>query len=172
METIGIRKADIADIDRLQHISRLTFSQAFAADNAEENMQAYLQEAFSTEKLAAELRDPCSVFYFAIRNNDIIGYLKLNFGPSQTDIKDDTALEIERIYVLAEFHGKKVGQLLFEKALEVALQRGARYIWLGVWEHNHKAIAFYSKNGFLPFDEHIFLLGTDPQTDIMMRRDL
>jgi len=81
-------------------------------------------------------------------------------------------MEIERIYVLKDFHGKNIGQLLFEKAIELATQKNANYIWLGVWEENPRAINFYKKNGFVEFDKHIFVLGDDEQTDIMMRLEL
>jgi ribosomal protein S18 acetylase RimI-like enzyme len=96
----------------------------------------------------------------------------VNFGPSQTDVKDDKSLEIERIYVLKEFHGQQVGQMLFDKAIQIAKQQHADYVWLGVWEHNPRAIQFYKKNGFVEFDRHIFHLGNDAQTDIMMKLKL
>ena len=98
--------------------------------------------------------------------------LKRNFGHSQTELNDNEALEIERIYVLKDFQGKKIGQKLYEKAVEVAKQNKVKYIWLGVWEKNQKAIDFYEKNGFVPFDKHIFVLGDDEQTDIMMEMEL
>jgi ribosomal protein S18 acetylase RimI-like enzyme len=102
----------------------------------------------------------------------VIGYLKLNFGQSQTELQDNRALEIERIYVLKEFHGKSVGQLLYAKASQIARQKRADYVWLGVWEENPRAISFYKKNGFIEFDKHVFLLGKDEQTDIMMKLKL
>ena len=111
-------------------------------------------------------------FYFAVLDNTIIGYLKLNVGSAQTELQDDKALEIERIYVLKEFHGKKVGQLLYEKAIQIAKQKNVDYVWLGVWEENHRAVRFYKKNGFVPFDKHIFKLGHEEQTDIMMKLPL
>ena len=109
---------------------------------------------------------------FAFQENEVIGYLKINHGQSQTELKDATAMEIERIYVLKEFHGKNIGQLLFEKAIALAIQKNANYVWLGVWEENPRAINFYKKNGFVEFDKHIFVLGDDEQTDIMMRLEL
>jgi ribosomal protein S18 acetylase RimI-like enzyme len=169
MEGIEIKKVMLNDIDQLQKISRQTFSETFSAVNTEENMQQYLEEGFSKEKLIAELNDQNTAFYFALLDNNVIGYLKLNFGPSQTEIKDDKALEIERIYVLKAFHGKKAGQILYEKTMEVARQKNADYVWLGVWEENGRAISFYKKNGFVEFDKHIFKLGNDEQTDIMMK---
>jgi len=84
-------------------------------------------------------------------------------------LKDNNALEIERIYVLKEYHGKEIGQLLYNKAIEVARDKKASYLWLCVWENNERAISFYKKNGFTAFDKHIFTLGDDEQTDIMMR---
>lgn len=135
-------------------------------------MNKYLEESFSAEKLAAELNDKSSSFYFAMYGKKVIGYLKLNLGQSQTELKDNKALEIERIYVLKAFHGKAVGQMLFETAVQIARQAQAEYIWLGVWEENSGAIRFYKKNGFVEFDRHIFKLGNDEQTDIMMKLKL
>ncbi|MBC5775379.1 GNAT family N-acetyltransferase [Pontibacter sp. KCTC 32443] len=172
MENINIKRVTLNDIIQLQEIGRQTFSETFSAGNSEENMAAYLEEGFSKEKLTAELNNPDSEFYFALLNNKVIGYLKLNFGQSQTELQDDKALEIERIYVLKEFHGQNVGQLLYEKAMQIAKQKNAAYVWLGVWEENPRAINFYKKNGFVAFDKHIFRLGNDEQTDIMMKLQL
>jgi ribosomal protein S18 acetylase RimI-like enzyme len=172
MENINIRRVSPGEIGQLQKISRQTFSETFSAVNTEENMNKYLDEGFSVEKLGAELSNSNSEFFFAELGGNIIGYLKLNFGQSQTEFKDDKALEIERIYVLAEYHGRKVGQLLYGKAIEIAKQKSAGYVWLGVWEQNQRAIAFYRKNGFVEFDKHIFKLGDDEQTDIMMKLEL
>ncbi|TKD59291.1 GNAT family N-acetyltransferase [Flavobacterium sp. ASW18X] len=164
-----IRKVNIQDIEKLKEIGKLTFAQTFSSENSEENMKEYLENAFSTEKLAAELTDQNTEFYFAELDKKIIGYLKINVGDSQTEIKDKNALEIERIYVLKEFHGKKVGQILYGKAIELAKENNVEYVWLGVWEQNPRAIRFYEKNGFKAFDKHIFRLGNDEQTDIMMK---
>jgi ribosomal protein S18 acetylase RimI-like enzyme len=169
MENIEIRKATLNDIALLQEIGRITFAETFSVGNTEENMAKYLSEGFSEEKLKAELLNQNSEFYFAFFNDKIIGYLKINSGKSQTEIKDEKALEIERIYVLKEFHGKKVGQLLYEKAIQIAKKANVNYIWLGVWEQNIRAIRFYKKNDFVEFDKHIFKLGDDEQTDIMMK---
>jgi len=135
-------------------------------------MKSYLDEGFSVEKLTSELNNKNSEFYFAKLGDKIIGYLKLNFGESQTEFKDNRSLEIERIYVTKEFHGKSVGQGLYDKAIQVAKQKNFQYVWLGVWEENPRAISFYKKNGFVEFDKHIFKLGNDEQTDIMMKLKL
>lgn len=169
MENIVIKRVSSEDISQLQQIGRTTFYETFSAENSEENMTRYLEESFSTERLNNELNNKDSEFYFALLDNKIIGYLKLNSGESQTELKDNKALEIERIYVLKEFHGKKVGQALYEKAISIAKQKNAVYVWLGVWEENPRAISFYKKNGFVEFGRHKFVLGGDVQTDIMMR---
>ncbi|MVO11085.1 GNAT family N-acetyltransferase [Flavobacterium sp. TP390] len=172
MSNIQIQKISTSEIDQLQKIGRQTFKETFSESNSEENMKNYLEEGFSKEKLTAEFNDKNSEFYFAKLEEEVIGYLKVNFGDSQTELKDSKALEIERIYVAKEFHGKSVGQLLYDKAIEVAKQKGSEYVWLGVWEENPRAISFYKKNGFLEFDKHIFKLGEDEQTDIMMKLKL
>jgi diamine N-acetyltransferase len=172
MTNLKIKKVTLNDINQLQNIARQTFYETFIAVNTEENVNKYLDESFSEAKLTAELNDRNSEFYFATINDNIIGYLKVNFGPSQTELKDDKAMEIERIYVIREFHGKKAGQLLFEKAVEIAHQKKAEYIWLGVWEKNIRALTFYRKNGFYEFDRHIFKLGDEKQTDLMMKIEL
>lgn len=169
MTNFTIRAISINDLQSLQSISKQTFTETFASSNSKENMDKYLNEALSLEKLTEELNNPNSLFYFIEDNNTPIGYLKLNMGASQTELNDNTALEIERIYVTQAYQGKKVGQQLYEKAIQVAKEKGVEYIWLGVWEENHKAIQFYSKNGFVPFDKHIFTLGDEAQTDIMMK---
>lgn len=172
MDNFKIVKVPLHEVDLLQIIGSQTFAETFSSGNSEENMQAYLEQGFSSDKLKAELSDKNAEFYFAKLEDQAIGYLKINFGPSQTEIKDENALEIERIYVLKEFHGKKVGQLLYEKAMEISKQKGVDYVWLGVWEENPRAIQFYKKNGFVEFDKHIFKLGNDEQTDIMMKLEV
>ena len=172
MEDIHITEITLDDIDQLQKIGRQTFYETFSEYNSEENMLTYLDEKFSKEKLTEELTNKNSKFYFAILGNNTIGYLKINFGESQTELQDEKSVEIERIYVSKEFHGKKVGQLLYEKAIQIAKNKNTDYVWLGVWEENHRALSFYKKNGFVEFDKHIFRLGNDEQTDIMMKLKL
>lgn len=169
---MNIRKATGRDVEKLAAIGKETFSETFSSQNSEENMKAYLESGFSIEKLEAELADPDTEFYFAELQGKIIGYLKVNTGNSQTELKDKNALEIERIYVLKEFHGTKAGHILFEKAIELASEKNLEYVWLGVWEQNPRAIRFYEKNGLEAFDKHVFKLGNDEQIDIMMRRKI
>jgi len=172
MDRIEIKKVELSELDQLQIIGRQTFVETFADRNTEENMQKYLEEGYSVDKLTGEITNTNSEFYFAVLDNRIIGYLKINFGQAQTELNSQNALEIERIYVLKEFHGKKVGQILYELALNIAKRKNVDYVWLGVWEENPRAISFYRKNGFVEFDKHIFKLGDDEQTDIMMKLKL
>jgi len=169
---IKILKVKMTDIDLLQSIGQKTFAETFSEGNTAANMAKYLAEKFSKETLLAELSNQGSEFYFAQQDDSMIGYLKINSEQAQTELQHEHALEIERIYVLQEFHGKKAGQLLYEKALEVAKLKNVQFIWLGVWEENLRAISFYKKNGFIPFDKHIFRLGDDEQTDIMMKKNI
>lgn len=172
MELPDITKVTLDEINELQIISRNTFYDTFFSYNTAKNMKDYLDEAFSIEKLTTELSDENIEYYFAKIGNRIIGYLKINFAQSQTELQVGNAAEIERIYVIKEFHGKNVGQLLYEKACDRAREEKAAYIWLGVWENNPRAINFYKKNGFTEFDQHIFKLGAEEQTDIMLKMEL
>ncbi len=169
MALFTIENVNENEIEQLQSISRQTFAETFSDSNSKENMDKYLNENLSIEKLSEELNNENAHFFFIKDGERNIGYLKLNMGPSQTELKDKTALEIERIYVIQEYQGKKAGQQLYEKAIQVAKEKKAKYLWLGVWEENHKAIQFYKKNGFEVFDQHVFVLGDEKQTDLMMR---
>ncbi|WP_336687572.1 GNAT family N-acetyltransferase [Chryseobacterium bernardetii] len=172
MASIIINKASAEDTDIIQKLGIQTFSETFAKDNTEEAMEKYLKESFNTEKVTAELKNPDSHFYIAWEEDNPVGYLKVNTGKAQTELQDDTSLEIERIYVKQSHHGKKVGQLLYDQALSIAQQLEKSYLWLGVWEENLRALNFYRKNGFVEFDKHIFRLGNEEQTDLMMKKIL
>ena len=172
METILLELVTLNDVEDLKKIGRRTFLETFSAENSEEDMQKYLEENFASGKLTRELKEQDSDFYFAKKEGKILGYLKVNWGNAQTEHQDLEALEIERIYVLKEYQGEKVGQLLYNKALKLARKKNVSYIWLGVWEENHRAINFYKKNGFEEFGKHIFKLGNDEQVDLLMKKDL
>lgn len=167
-----LAKADIADVYSLQELSIKTFMEAFAEDNSDKDMQVYIRQSFASKKLASELNNPDSEFY--IYRSDVlpVAYLKVNFGLAQSESMGEEALELERIYVLQTYKGKGVGQFLLDKAIEIGRSKKAKFIWLGVWEHNHQALAFYRKNGFEVFGQHVFQFGNDPQTDLMMRLSL
>lgn len=160
------------EIDFLQKLSKQTFFESFSWGNSEENMARYLEEGFSTEKLTRELKDENTAFYFVKSANEVIGYMKLNEGRAQTELQKEDSFELERIYVLSDYQGKGIGRQLLDKAIQLAKEKKASYIWLGVWEENKSAIQFYKKNGFIVFDEHYFMVGDDKQTDIMMKLKL
>ena len=164
-----IRKLDITDLENLQKISITTFRETFEEVNSEKDMQKYLDENLNLERLKSELENPDSEFYFIENKNKNLGYLKLNFGNAQTEKVEENYFEIERIYVLKAFLGQKIGQILFDKAIEIGREKNLEYVWLGVWEENHRAIRFYEKNGFEIFGKHDFVLGEDVQTDLLMK---
>ncbi len=170
MDTFQILRASANDAEKLQKIAQRTFFETFEAVNSAENMQFYLTNNFSLEKLTLELQCSQSEFYFLQCNNEILAYLKINFGEAQVEKMLDNAAEIERLYVLKDFQGKNIGNLLMEKAFQSAAVNNCRCVWLGVWEHNVKAIRFYQKLGFVEFDKHLFVLGDDKQTDILMKK--
>ena len=164
-----IKKINIDDLETLRNLSIQTFKETFEEVNTEEDMQKYLDENLSIEKLKTELENVNSEFYFAENNGEILGYLKLNFKDAQTEKLEENHFEIERIYVLKVFLGQKIGQILFDKAIEIGREKNLEYVWLGVWEENHRAIRFYEKNGFEIFGKHDFVLGEDLQTDLLMK---
>ena len=172
MENISIRKVSANELEALREISISTFIESFGADNTEDNLNAYLQQSRSIEKLASEYNTAGSAFYFAILEQKPIGYLKINTGEAQIENRDKNSLEVERIYVLKEFQNFKVGQLLLDAAIRIARDIHCEFIWLGVWEHNLRAIKFYERNGFSFFGKHEFMLGLDPQTDLLMKKEV
>jgi ribosomal protein S18 acetylase RimI-like enzyme len=172
MKPIEIKKVTSIDVLELQNISGTTFTETFAEVNTTENMNTYLTKEFSLERLSSELLDPNIHYYFASIGEEIIGYLKLNFGIAQKELQDENGLEIERLYVSKKYLGKQVGQLLLGKAIANAKQQKLDFVWLGVWEKNKRAIRFYEKNGFVVFDEHLFILGADKQNDLLMKLKL
>lgn len=160
------------DVKALQQISSTTYSDAFTSSNTTENMTAYLDFAFSEQKLLEEISNENSTFYFAKQNNQTVGYFKINFGNAQTELKDAKGMELERIYILKEFQGKKIGEVLLLRTIDIALENKMDYIWLGVWEKNQKAISFYEKHKFITASSHAFFMGNDEQRDLIMKREL
>lgn len=169
---ITIRKAIPEDLGDLLHVARTAFLQAFTAGNKPENVEVYLQEAFTLEQFAKELDESASMFFVAEKDGEIIGYTKVNQVPVQTDIHDPESLEIARLYVLEEHLGSGLGKRLLNTAIDFAKQNQKKYLWLGVWEVNARAIRFYEKNGLQIFGSHPFPFGDEIQTDYLMRIDL
>jgi ribosomal protein S18 acetylase RimI-like enzyme len=169
---IEIKKANLHDIIAIQKIGIQSFTETFTDNNTPENIEKYLQDSFNSAQLTLEINNSNSFFYLAFSDAEPVGFLKVNLEEAQTESLYKNTLEIQRIYVLKDFHGKKIGQLFLDQALKVAKQEQVVYIWLGVWEENRKAIHFYTKNNFVPFDKHIFILGNDKQTDLIMKLEL
>ncbi|MEM7085651.1 MAG: GNAT family N-acetyltransferase [Bacteroidota bacterium] len=169
---IVVRSAKDRDLSTLQSVAKSTFIATYEAYNTPENMRFYLETHFSEKAIINQLNDPEVQFFLAEQNEITMGYIKLNMGNAQTEAGYPNTLEIERIYVLSEFHGKGYGKLLLQKAIEVGRNNLVDHVWLGVWDQNPKAIAFYERNGFSTFGTHEFLLGDDPQRDYMMKFDL
>ena len=171
-EKIRFQKLSPDDLRELREISRSTFFEAFGEQNNSEDLHSYLNKAFSEETLKNELLDPRSEFYFAKLKNKTLGYFKINFEGAQTEFQDPDAMELERIYVLKEHQKQKLGQAMLDAVIEMAIQRGLRYLWLGVWEKNQQAIKFYQKNRFEFAGTHDFWVGNDLQTDRIMKLNL
>ncbi|USK45103.1 GNAT family N-acetyltransferase [Cytobacillus oceanisediminis] len=170
--TINIKKCTLEDLSRLQEISYETFNETFKEQNSPENMEAYLEKAFNRKQLETELSQRSSQFYFVEIDGETAGYLKVNTDEAQTEEMGDEALEIERIYIRSLFQKQGLGKYLFNKALEVAMEQNKKKIWLGVWEKNEKAIAFYKKMGFVQTGAHSFYMGDEEQTDFIMAKIL
>lgn len=167
-----IRLATAADLGDLLHLARTSFLQAFTAGNRPENVQAYLNKAFTRNQFEIELANSASTFFVAELDGDLIGYTKVNQVPAQTDVHDPESLEIARLYVLEEHLGNGLGKWLLDTAIDFAKQNQKKYLWLGVWERNARAIRFYEKNGLRIFGSHPFPFGNEIQTDFLMRMDL
>lgn len=163
-----IKKCTIEDLILLQKISVETFVETFKEDNSPENMNAYLERSFNLKQLEKELSNHSSQFYFIYSGEEIAGYLKVNTNEAQSESMGYDALEIERIYIKSNFHKKGLGKLLFNKALEIAIEKRKQKIWLGVWEKNENALAFYKKMGFVKTGSHSFYMGDEEQTDYIM----
>ncbi|MBW4891538.1 GNAT family N-acetyltransferase [Mucilaginibacter sp. HMF5004] len=165
-----IRKVELSEADTLLQITTKTFLYAFAHLNKAEDIKIYCDSFLTINRITTEINNTDSDFYFVVDEDDIIAYLKLNYAGAQTEFKDSEAVEIERIYVLAEHQGKQIGQQMLDFAVSMAQSKQLKYIWLGVWENNSNAIRFYRRNGFEVFDSHYFMLGNDKQTDLLMKR--
>ncbi len=169
---LQFRKCTTKDIDILLPFSKACFYETYISMNTAENMENYINTAFSYNCLKKELENPHSFFYALFSGRELVGYLKLNTHAAQNDIHDEAALEIERIYVSKAHHGKKLGQYLMDKAVEIAKEQKKTYLWLGVWEKNTHAIGFYTKNGFYKIKEHWFQVGEEKQLDFVLQKDL
>ncbi len=165
-----LRYATTADNTLLAEVGAETFYDSFAADNTPENMAAYLASAFSPEKQARELADPASRFLILEAEGLTVGYAHVKFGEAPAAVAGRKPMEIVRFYARKPWIGKGVGARLMQACLQEAEREGCDVVWLGVWERNTRAIAFYRKWGFVEVGTQLFLLGDDPQRDLLMAR--
>ncbi|GIN88933.1 spermidine/spermine N(1)-acetyltransferase [Heyndrickxia sporothermodurans] len=170
--TINIKKCTLEDSRKLQEISYETFNDTFKHQNSPENMNAYLERAFNLKQLEKELSNRSSQFFFVYFHNEIAGYLKINTEDAQSEEMGDESLEIERIYIKKKHQKHGLGKYLLNKAMEFAMEGNKKKIWLGVWEKNENAIAFYKKMGFVKAGAHSFYMGDEEQTDFIMTKTL
>ncbi len=169
--SVKISVAEFADAEVIVDLSRKTFFETFASKNTKEDMDKYLDEKFNLGIVKTELNDAKTVFFLASIDEKVIGYSKSKQSKIPKEI-NDKALEIERLYVCKDHQNKKIGAILIQENIHHAIKNALDTIWLGVWEHNPKAIEFYERWGFEVFDKHVFVLGNDPQNDLLMKREV
>lgn len=167
-----VRPAGPADAELLAELALRTFNDAFAGHplNRPEDMAAYTAAAFAPARVRAELADPAVLYLLADVGGEVAGYAQLRFGPAEPGVTADRPAELGRLYAEQRFLGRGVGPALLTACLAEAARRACDVLWLGVWEHNPRAQAFYRKWGFEFVGSHTFLLGSDPQTDLLMQR--
>lgn len=174
MDDLRIRRAAIEDAEMLAELSYKTFWDAFHEHpkNAPEDMADYMDKAFSLEQTRRELSDANSIFLLAEINESPAGYAKVTLGATEEGITANNPIELNRLYSHQEFLGKGVGAALMDECFKIADENQCDVMWLGVWEFNPRAQAFYRKYGFYEVGKHIFQLGSDPQIDILMQKKL
>lgn len=173
MSNITIQIATPADAAIIAGLSRETFYNAYASFNTKANIEKFMNEVFSREKLISELYLPDNIFLIAYENDNAVGYVRLkDKAIPEAELHSTNVIEIARIYTLTNNIGKGIGSRLMEECISIGAGRQREYIWLGVWEKNLKAIKFYERFGFIKFGEHVFVLGDDIQTDWLMMKKL
>jgi GNAT superfamily N-acetyltransferase len=174
MSEIRIRKATPDDAKLLTDLSYTTFWDAFAhhPKNAPDDLAHYMRQAFNIEQISAELAEPASIFLIAELDGKPAGYAKLIVNSIEDGISAERPIELSRLYSHQEYLGKGVGQNLMDECFDYARTQEHDIMWLGVWEYNPRAQRFYEKNGFRVVGNHTFLLGSDPQTDLLMQKEL
>lgn len=172
MTTINVRRAAKADAELIADLSRTTFYDAFAKDNTKENMDHFMNTVFTKQALMQQVLNKEGIFLLAYDGAEAVGYARMRENNEEQIMEDANAIEIARIYSVQSALGKGVGAALMQACIDVAVELKKSVIWLGVWEKNPRAIAFYQKWGFEKFGEHVFPIGNDPQTDWLMKKAL
>ena len=169
---IEIRPIQFSELPILRKIAIDTYWDTFASSTTEENNQNFVDEAYTLEQFAKELNEPNSQYYLAWEGTEAAGYLRLRLSNEVEHELGTNTIELQRLYIHPNHQGKKIGSLLMETALNYALANKFDWIWLGVWEYNFRAQAFYKKYGFEKFSQHVFQVGDDPQIDWLLKKKL
>lgn len=164
---VQIRRALTTDAKLLSELSAVTFFDTFYGTCTDEDMQQFLTKYFNEEQVNEELREANDFYFIAFIYEKAVGYIRMKEEESDVPgIKDQKGIELKRLYVLKEYHSKKVGAALMEFVLQFAADNGYELVWLGVWEHNERAKNFYKRFGFRDTGyKHPFPIGNTPQTD-------
>lgn len=165
-----IRLGTAADAARLADLAARTFLETFSEGTSADDMAAHLAESYGETQQDRELRDPALTTMLVEDGNQLVGYAQLREGPSPTCVSGEGPIELWRFYVDRQWHGRGLAQQLMQSVDAHALKAGAKTLWLGVWEHNHRAKAFYRKSGFVDVGAHVFMVGSDAQTDRILAR--
>lgn len=169
---LNIKMATNADAELIADMSRQTFYETFVSQNTKENMDKFMNESFTKEALMKEVGEPGNIFLLAYDEKEPAGYVRMRENNNPPELGNRNSIEIARIYAATNAIGKGVGKTLMQKCIEIAQEKKKDVLWLGVWEKNNRAIDFYIKWGFEKFSTHIFMLGDDPQTDWLMKKEL
>lgn len=174
MTSIKIRQASAADASVITDLAYTTFWDAFAhhPKNAPDDLNYYMRQAFNLEQITVELEDEKNIFMIAEIEGEPAGYAKIIIDNIEPGITAERPIELSRLYSHQQFLGKGIGQALMDACFERARTENCDVMWLGVWEYNPRAQRFYGKNGFRVVGSHVFQLGEDSQTDLLMQRDI
>ena len=162
------RRAIVDDTTALAELAEKTFRDTFAAQNSEWDLNEYCSKNFGSQIQLSEIENANTVTILAQVDGVLAGYSQLRLQSPKECVPSDSTAELCRFYISQEFHGRGLAQALIHEVFDVASQSSVQSIWLGVWEHNLRAIAFYKKYGFEMVGEHTFLFGNDPQRDLIM----
>jgi ribosomal protein S18 acetylase RimI-like enzyme len=168
----GLRRAVVGDAPSLSVLAERTFRDAFGARNSPSNMDLHCSRVFGSDIQQREIEDRELVTTIAEAENQMIGFSQLRFASRHSSVAAERPAELKRLYVIAEWHGRDVGRNLMQDVIGTAAREGCDVLWLGVWEHNPKAMAFYRKFGLEVVGTHAFMLGQDRQRDLVMSMKL
>ena len=167
---VTVRIATLKDAELIADMSRQTFYDSFAKENTIEDMDKFMNEQFTKETLMKEVGEERNIFSLAYDGNDPVGYARMRENNIPPELGTDRAIEVARIYAVQHAIGKGIGRELMQKCIDIAREKNHHTMWLGVWEHNQRAIDFYTRWGFEKFADHDFILGNDVQKDWLMKR--